>query len=425
MADVEHNVLTDPELHEPIGIAAAADNTVYVADGATSGAFAQITSTNLVMVHGASDFPTAAGGVRTLAASTVYQVVGTVSIGSDRLVMGADTVLRGDSPVVDNLVTTNSGAMITSSDSCRMESLGFTCSSGDWLSFSGGGTKSLITSGCRVTSCDTLGTVTAAALYMSIGTVVVSCTTKGLTFAGTGGHLHIQGGAYDSSTGSVFDLGSSVWTTIHLLSMQINNPSGVTGFVIAASGANLAASGIGFLLDNYIETVATATSGYTVGDVRWIVKGNPGVANNSGGAQGSIVDSALNTSFSGTGGGNDVVVNFGSAWAADISDKFTQSTAGVFTYTGIIPIKVLADATIFAIIAGGAARTYNYYIAKGGTIIASSVSQREYDGTNIGANCCKSIVSLVTGNTITLKVRAETATTDLNVDTCSITIVEI
>lgn len=41
---VEHAALTDPELHEPIGIAAAGADEVYVADGAASGAWTTIES---------------------------------------------------------------------------------------------------------------------------------------------------------------------------------------------------------------------------------------------------------------------------------------------------------------------------------------------------------------------------------------------
>ena len=425
MADTEHNVLTDPELHEPKGIAAASANQVYVADGAASGSFAQVSPSNKVMVHSASDFPSAIAGIRTLTSNTAYHVVGDISIGSDRLVMSASTSLVGNNPLVDKLTTTNAGAMITSADDCLITGLGFTCSSGDLISFTGGGTKQLIIDNCRVISCDTLGTVTTAALCRMTKNTVVACITDGITFAGTGGHLHIEGGAYDSTLGSVFDLGTSVWTTIHILAVQINNPAGVTGITVAASGANLSSAGIGFILDNYIETVATATSGYSVGDLKWIVKGNPGVQNNTGQAQGSIESSALTTTFAGTGAGNDVAVNFGAAFVSDVAKKFTVSTAGVITYTGVIPISVYVDCTMFGSIAGGAARQYNYYVAKGGTIIESSVSKREYDGTNVGANSCTSVVDLVTSDTITLRVRAETATTALTVNTCSITVTEV
>lgn len=36
---IEHSVITDPYIHEPKGIAAAAANKVYVSDGAASGAW--------------------------------------------------------------------------------------------------------------------------------------------------------------------------------------------------------------------------------------------------------------------------------------------------------------------------------------------------------------------------------------------------
>ncbi len=41
MANVNHNTLTDPYLHEPRGISTAASGDVYVADGAGSGAWTQ------------------------------------------------------------------------------------------------------------------------------------------------------------------------------------------------------------------------------------------------------------------------------------------------------------------------------------------------------------------------------------------------
>lgn len=39
MANIQHSTLTDPELHEPIGCAAASEGTAYVADGLGSGAW--------------------------------------------------------------------------------------------------------------------------------------------------------------------------------------------------------------------------------------------------------------------------------------------------------------------------------------------------------------------------------------------------
>lgn len=47
MADIQHADLTDPELHEPKGAAAAAADLVYVSDGAASGAWQAIDTDQL------------------------------------------------------------------------------------------------------------------------------------------------------------------------------------------------------------------------------------------------------------------------------------------------------------------------------------------------------------------------------------------
>lgn len=51
MADIQHSVLTDPELHEPKGISDADENSVYTADGAGSGAWSVPPYNNPVFVE--------------------------------------------------------------------------------------------------------------------------------------------------------------------------------------------------------------------------------------------------------------------------------------------------------------------------------------------------------------------------------------
>lgn len=43
MANIEHKDITDPNVHEPKGVAAAAANKVYVSDGASSGSWSKVT----------------------------------------------------------------------------------------------------------------------------------------------------------------------------------------------------------------------------------------------------------------------------------------------------------------------------------------------------------------------------------------------
>lgn len=42
MSNVEHSTITDPNIHEPKGIASASANTVYIADGSGSGSWGSI-----------------------------------------------------------------------------------------------------------------------------------------------------------------------------------------------------------------------------------------------------------------------------------------------------------------------------------------------------------------------------------------------
>lgn len=51
MANVEHSGLTGSDLHEPKGVAAASNNSVYVADGAGSGAQTVINNLNQIVLN--------------------------------------------------------------------------------------------------------------------------------------------------------------------------------------------------------------------------------------------------------------------------------------------------------------------------------------------------------------------------------------
>lgn len=60
MANVNHSSLTDPYLHEPKGIAAAAANKVYVSDGAASGSW------KTIYTQGWEDYEDDASGAQSL-----------------------------------------------------------------------------------------------------------------------------------------------------------------------------------------------------------------------------------------------------------------------------------------------------------------------------------------------------------------------
>lgn len=261
MANIEHSVLTDPELHEPKGIGAANANEVYLADGLGSGTMTQITPSNLVVVHSASDLPSAVAGVRTLAASTVYLFVGSVSIGSDRIVMSSDSALVGCNPENDMLTSTTSGNLITSALDGYIAGLGFTCSSGAWISIDGAtNTKRFVIRRCIVVSCDTIGTVDQS-LNFSMDDVEVRAAVNGtagsLVLTGTGTSIRITNCNFTVTQGPFIDFGSSIWSYAFIGFNTFVNASGEWAITLnVTQDANIVSTGVGYIVDNMILTIA-------------------------------------------------------------------------------------------------------------------------------------------------------------------------
>ena len=68
---------------------------------------------NYVLVKKISDFPTPSGGVITLADNTAYEINGTISFGTDRIVCGVSNVIYGIDKSDDILFYTGTGDLIT------------------------------------------------------------------------------------------------------------------------------------------------------------------------------------------------------------------------------------------------------------------------------------------------------------------------
>lgn len=72
--------------------------------------------TNHVLVKSADDLPTAVAGVRTLLADTIYEIDGAIDLGTDRLVMADDVILKGDNRTEDSITSAVVGSLITATD---------------------------------------------------------------------------------------------------------------------------------------------------------------------------------------------------------------------------------------------------------------------------------------------------------------------
>lgn len=227
-----------------------------------------------VLVSELSDLPTPVSSVITLLDSTIYVFSGSVNIEGNRLVLGNNTMLKGTHPAIDTIISTTTGALITSTNSNRIDNISVIVASGSVFSLSGSGTKNMLINFLVIKSCDSIGTVDAMNLFSWNNGLVASTITGGLLFTGNSSLLRITAGTYNGQSGSIFNLGTATFDTIYIQNVQIKNDVGVTGIVVASSGANLNSGGFGIITGCYFETTATAISGYLPLDEQWDIRDN-------------------------------------------------------------------------------------------------------------------------------------------------------
>lgn len=418
---IEHSDIGSGEIHEPKGVATAPVGSVYEADGLGSGNWTNNIPSNQILVEALSDLPTPTAGVITLAADTVYVFAGNVDIGVNRLALGNNTYVQGTARDLDVIISSTTGALFTASTTnIRIHTLGLDVAAGDLIDYNGGGTNSIFIEDVSIIAANTLGTITDSVLTVIRFSNYNQTTTDGYIFAGSSnGKLVISNSTFTNTIGTALDLGTAVFESIFIgPQTTIITPAGQVGLAVAASSANFTTTGRGVISNNVFNGPGTHSTGLLGTDLKWEVFLNFGLQNSEAGAQGYISNSALTTTFSGTS--TPTKVNFGTAFVADVENKFSIDNTGKFTYDGLVEELFFFDATMFAVVSGGATRDYNFYLAKNGTVITSSLSKRRYDGSNPGSNSVTSIVELTTGDYLELYVEALTATTAINVDTSSI-----
>lgn len=123
---VQHSSLTGADLHEPKGVATATVGTVYIADGAASGAWAKVAASDVNIADAGSNFTgtTVEAALTELTAGTNFPsgVFDDISNPSTLLIMiphgctveQIDYVLAGAITVADSIVT------VTRSDGAAM-----------------------------------------------------------------------------------------------------------------------------------------------------------------------------------------------------------------------------------------------------------------------------------------------------------------
>lgn len=426
--EVSHN-LTANSTGVPVMVNTGSDSptirSIQAGDGisvAGAGGIIQISSTEVsessktVIVFDIDDFPAVSGSVITLEDNTEYKVQADIST-AYTFVMGSNTVLSGADRALITLEYTGSSTMITATDvNCKIKDITLSCSSGTMFDVSSTtGLHDFIMQDANGI-CDSVGTFDNMASMYFLTVNFSTVYTQGLEFSGTIFVLvfNVFSISMPSGTGSGVTLGTAVITYFIADKALIN--INTTGYSIsgAASSANIDADGLGVIINSRNFGTAAVSDNILPTDDRWDFKHNANIVDSydtvlatHGGATITIATLATPVQVTGT-------------WTTQKSSRFTGTTAGTWTYTGI-GASVELTASITADIATATDSISFFYYINGVQVADSQVT------TSISAGTPKNIsllweVDLETSDYIQIYVQNDDTNVDVDIVTATMRI---
>ena len=415
---IQHKAIANAELHEPKDVSAATVGQVYVADGAGSGDWTnQFKANDTVVVNVVGDLPTPSGGAIQLVDNTNYVFGTDISIGTDRIILGANNSLTANNINGSKLTYTGTGVMITGVDKSfdihdiRLDAA--TASEVFNLSETGGGnTKVLTMRTIAVDNCLKFGT------FDNLNAVDISDSNclnadDGITVVSTGWLVFSITKFALVSTSATFigiDFGTSTHQNLELQNLVLVAPAGGIGLKGLAASANLVANNLANVTSStFIGGMTAFLSGIAENDIRWEFKGNAGPDDSTKAADAYL--SALQLVVIGT---QSVFTAIGGTqFLSDVGDRFNVSTAGIITYTSEQDACFIAGATATLDKVGGGSDVLAMRIAKNGTTEVKSQSQTQSaDPTSVGSHA---ILALTKNDTVEVQVANNSSTGNIDV----------
>ena len=371
----EHNILTDPELHEPKDISTANINEVYQSDGAGSGSWGISTGLNTVIIKTMSDFPAPATGVITLVAKTLYLITAELST-SDRFVLGSGTTIQMQSTSGVTLTYTGTGSMWTGVDvSCTFNFCRFIAATGKVFDISDtvGGLVNFTFTASVVISAAEFGSFSnlATASFFNSGT---GPCTQGASFTGTSFNIisFINFGFFSTSATFIgVDLDAAVSARLNFTNLIVTAPSGAIGIEGLPNSGNIPVGNIGNIANCLFNGgMTTPLVGIDENSIRWFLVGNSAnVTNTMPDALISLTANAVPTVIAGSSTPTLVL----GTWVESRASHYTTTAAGRITYVGEKPITTPIDVILNMEPVSGTNKKLAVQIFKNGTLIAGTL----------------------------------------------------
>ncbi len=381
-AQLDHNfaqdvvgspVLVNPTASQPTIASLEAGDGIAVSsvDGhiviSTSGV---AVSTKTVVVNELADFPTPAAGVITLADETEYLLTNDVSLGTNELVFGSNTAVKGTESILITLTYTGTGDMFTSADkTVRVANMTISCANGRIWNWSCLAVKVLRMNDVSITACDKFGVFNGVAGIMRFTNVSpAAIATDGLEFLGDFRSFLYEVSASTISGGALYNLGTATFDSFIADTVLATINAGTNLLSGAASSANINTGGIGLINTMRVSGVGTPLSGITVDDALWEFRHNDDIQDTRPDGLLSMQANATNTVIAVAG----TPVLVAGTWVVERSSQMTGTTGGRLTYDGGKDATLPITTSLTVVPVSGGSVDVSAEIAINGSVVANS-----------------------------------------------------
>jgi len=384
------------------------------------------------LVQSKSDFPAPTSSIITLKDNTVYEINGTVNIGTDRILYGSGSNIIGRNRP-DTIVYQGSGSALTSfNNEIRMYRVNVEAPNGTGFDFHGDGSNFLAFHLVGIVDCKYIGNVTnfngSLMQFSRFSGKSGSRSDNGIIFSGSNmNHITIDTSVFEyfSDTANVVELASN-----------LHAKGGAIGLSVFLDGSNAVAIKVGenVTIDNQFTVVANnffhdapnpnvitgsaASGSIGVGHPDWLFRSNSGVQDSAPTANYYIPSSSTALQTTITAQNTPVKVN-ATTVAKPTIQLFTHSNNRI-TYTGKrkVTLDLLANLSLSA---PNNNQSYRITIAKNGTIVpgtwtlvGANTSGVIYPATVMGST------EVDTGDYIEIYVENRTGTANVTVHSLSV-----
>ena len=343
-------------------------NTIMIADSGV------VASTKAVVINQKSDLPTAVSGVITLVADTNYLLSNDINLGTDRLVLQNRSSILGTGVLNITLTYTGTGSMMSWVNAdVQVSNLRISAANGEV--FNGTNISEVLRfQNISIETCDSIGTFTsstATSIRMTFF-ACLSATSDGITFSGTFGAFGHFSGLMTVNGGSLYGLGTSVFSFFTADTSIAVIGAGAIGLSGATASANIASGGEGRVINGSISGAGTPVTGISVDDFAWVFSNNNNFQNSRTDSLLSMQGNATETviAASSSDGTNSVLA--AGTWVVEKSSRMTSTTAGRVTFPGDSDERLPVIATISLEPSTGSNVSLSVYVAINGAAVANS-----------------------------------------------------